>query len=92
MLDKAGFKIGDKVRIICMKPPDWSNGMKLIGQVGIIENIVSGDAPIVVEFNRGEIEKVLGDNCWGNKYNFQECEIERAVRVGEQLVFEFMND
>ncbi len=89
-MDKKSFKIGDKVKVICIKSPDWSTGEKLIGAVGTLCDLQDSINPIIVEFDTEMIIKFLGNGDNYNKYNFKKCEIEHVVRVGEQLMFSFM--
>lgn len=84
------FKIGDKVKVVCINPPGWSTGEKLIGQVGTIFNLQDGINPIIIEFNTEVLIKFFGRADYSNKYNFKKCEIEHVLKVGEQLLFSFM--
>ncbi len=88
------FKIGDNVRVRYIDPYEgWTNGTKLIGQIGVICDIIEGDSiPVVVGFNTEMLESLLGDSNGGYAYHFKESEVESAIAVGEQLLFPFMNE
>lgn len=91
-MDIKGFKIGDRVRVIRIEAIlPWENGPKLIGQIGVVSNIVSGRFTIMVEFGAERLEAILRTAYSGNTYYyFGESELEYAVKVGEQLQFDFM--
>ncbi len=91
-MNRQGLKIGDRVRVIRIEVIlPWENGPKLIGQIGVVSNIVNGRFTIAVEFGAEKLEAILGDAYSGNThYYFTISEIEHAVKVGEQLMFEFM--
>lgn len=75
-MDRKGFKIGDKVRLT--DPPDWGKVTKGKGL------IVGFDSYIRVDW-QGTLGRGMG-SYYPHKVN----EIELAVKVGEQLMFEFM--
>lgn len=89
---KHSFKVGDRVKVVhIMSTPLWENGPKLIGQIGIVSKVVDGRFSITVEFGKEKLENILGGAYGGNTaYYFNESEIEHAVKVGEQLTFQFM--
>lgn len=75
-MDKKGFKIGDKVKL----RPAYIKIFKKQGtEIGEI-----------IEFNSSYIRVSFSGWAWG--FPYKPHEIELAVRVGEQLTFNFMND
>ena len=75
-MKKHNFKVGDKVKL--KDPRDWSMGDK----VGII---VRFTAPYIQVDWEGIDE-------WKKNYPHLPKEIEHIVKVGEQLMFSFMED
>ena len=77
------FKVGDKVKIICVDTKTGSSGTEAkIGHIGMVHkfsNIPS--MPYTIYFKPD-----------GFKINFMEKELEKYNEVGKQLLFSFMSD
>ena len=77
------FKIGDKVKIICIDTITGTRSVHAkIGQAGIVNKLTGIiHMPYTVYF--------ASDKCM---LNFMEKEIKKDIEVGEQLVFSFMKE
>ena len=77
------FKIGDKVRIL---PSATSIGVAEdeVGKMGVITGYHSPDEIIVL------MDKIRKENGYRIDWIVESSQIEPAIKVGQQLVFDFM--